>query len=122
MDSAIDTEQIADALAEAQFGEPPSSLRGVHDALVEAATAFGKDVEVTHQTGSVSLRRSKLFALIEAPSATRIRLGVNLPGMSPTDRLVRADGMCSHVVSLASVDEVDDQVLAWLRAAYDRAR
>jgi hypothetical protein len=30
--------------------------------------------------------------------------------------------MCSHVVSLASVDEVDDQVLAWLRAAYDRAR
>jgi hypothetical protein len=122
MDSAIDAGQIADALAEAQFGEPASTLRAVHDALVQAATGFGKDVEVTHQTGSVSLRRSKLFALIEAPSGTRIRLGVNLPGMSPTDRLLEAGGMCSHAVSLGSVDEVDDQVLAWLRAAYDRAR
>jgi hypothetical protein len=30
-------------------------------------------------------------------------------------------GMCSHRVDLASADDVDADVLGWLRAAYDVA-
>ncbi|MGO4691274.1 DUF4287 domain-containing protein [Glaciibacter sp. 2TAF33] len=115
------TDQSADALVDTQLSGPKSGLRPIYDALVEAAVSFGSDVEVAPKKASVSLRRHKQFALIEAPSAGRIQLGVNLPGLSPTDRLLPAGGMCSHKVSLASVDDMDGQVLAWLRAAYDRA-
>jgi hypothetical protein len=118
---ARDTDQTADALVDAQFSGSKSGLRPILDALVETVTGFGSDVEVAPKKASVSLRRHKQFALIEAPSAGRVQLGVNLPGLSPTDRLLPSDGMCSHKISLASVDELDDQVLAWLRAAYDRA-
>jgi Domain of unknown function (DUF5655)/Domain of unknown function (DUF4287) len=118
---ARNTEQTADALVESQFAGPKAGLRPIYDALVQAATDFGTDVEVTPKKTSVSLRRSKQFALIEAPSPKRIQLGVNLPGMSPTERLLEAGGMCSHKVSLTNVEDVDEQLRAWLRAAYDRA-
>ena len=70
---------------------------------------------------SVSLRRSKQFALIEVPSAKRVQLGIQLKGEPTTDRLIAGNAMCSHRVDLATVDEVDDELLAWLRAAYERA-
>ena len=67
------------------------------------------------------MRRSRQFALIEVPSAKRIQLGLQLKGEPPTERLLPGNAMCSHKVNLATVDEVDDELLGWLRLAYDRA-
>ena len=36
-----------------------------------------------------------------------------------TDRLLAGNAMCSHKVNLS--EDVDEQVVAWLRAAYERA-
>ena len=69
----------------------------------------------------VSLRRSKQFALVEAPSAKRVQLGIQLKGAPPTERLRVGNAMCSHKVSLSSVDEIDDELLGWLHEAYNRA-
>ncbi len=96
-------------------------LRPVYDRLIEAAKALGSDVDVALKKNSVSLRRSKQFALIEVPSAKRVQLGIQLKGEAATGRLLASTGMCSHRVDLATVDEVDDELLAWLRAAYERA-
>ena len=97
------------------------ALRPVYERLIEAAKALGPDVEVAPKKSSVSLRRSKQFALIEVPSAKRVQLGIQLKGEPTTDRLLAGNAMCSHRVDLATVDEVDDELLAWLRAAYERA-
>jgi len=97
------------------------ALRPLYDRLIDAATALGTDVEVAPKKSSVSLRRSKQFALIEVPSAKRVQLGIQLKGDPATERLLASNGMCSHRVDLATADEVDDEVLAWLRAAYERA-
>ena len=112
-----DTEQTeVDLVAGAK--EP---LRPVYERLLEVAKLLGPDVEVAPKKTSVSLRRSKQFALIEVPSAKRVQLGIQLKGEPTTERLVTGNAMCSHRVDLATVDEVDDELLAWLRAAYERA-
>jgi len=62
----------------------------------------------------VSLRRSKQFAVVEAASAKRVQLGVQLKGEPVTDRLLTGNAMCSHKVNLSDVGDV----VGRLRAAY----
>ncbi len=69
----------------------------------------------------MSLRRRKQFGVVQAPSAKRVDLGLNLSELEPTGRLQTATGMCTHRVILTSASEVDNEVIAWLGAAYERA-
>lgn len=108
-------------LLAAQYSGRKAALRPTCDAVVALAQTFGEDVEVAIKKTGVSLRRSKQFALIEAPSAKHVRLGLNLRGRPATGRLVDASGMCTHQVLLASPADVDDEVATWLRDAYERA-
>ena len=53
--------------------------------------------------------------------ADRIDLGLNVPGAPGAGRLVVTTGMCTHKVGLRSTDEVEDELVEWLRQAYNRA-
>ena len=108
-------------LVAAQYAGPKAALRPVYDAIVAAATGLGPDVEVAPKRTAVSLRRAKQFAVVEAPSAKRVQLGLQLKGDPVTDRLLAGNAMCSHKVNLTAVTDVDDEVVDWLRAAYGRA-
>ena len=96
-------------------------LRPIYQALVQAVSAFGGDVEQAPKKAGVSLRRRKQFALIEPTTKTRIDIGINLKGISPTERLKVAGGMCTHKVAVTSLEEVDDELIDWLCAAYEQA-
>jgi len=109
-------------LIDAQYQGAKAALRPVYEALVAAVRDFGDDVEVSPKKASVSLRRSKQFALIEPVSAKRVQLGVNLGDALPTERLILATGMCTHKVSLTAPDDVDPELVRWLKQAYDAAR
>jgi hypothetical protein len=109
------------ALVDAQYSGGKEALRPVYERVVEAARALGDDVEVAPKKTSVSLRRAKQFALVEAPSRSRLQVGLNLRGTAPTERLRSATGMCTHRVDLTGADDVDDELVGWLRAAYDAA-
>jgi len=119
-----DTETSADDWVDAQYAGAKSALRPIHDRLVEVVRAFGDDVDVAPKRTSVSLRRSKQFALIEPASAQRIVLGIALGkdwGDARDDgRLTVWGGMCSHRVDVRGRDEIDDELVSWVRAAYDR--
>lgn len=108
-------------LLEAQYSGGKAALRPIYEAVVSASRALGDDVAVVVQKTGVSLRRRKQFGLVQAPSAKRVELGLNLAEMKPTDRLETSSGMCTHRVVLTSPSDVDNEVLAWLRAAYDKA-
>jgi hypothetical protein len=110
-----------DDLVAAQYAGAKAPLRAIHDLIVEAATQFGTDVEIVPKKTGVSLRRSKQFGLIEVPSAQRVQLGVQLRGEPTTERLLAGNAMCSHRVILTSPEQVDPEVLGWLREAYTRA-
>jgi hypothetical protein len=102
------------------FSGSKAALRPINDRLLDVARAFGSDVEVAPKQTTVSLRRHKQFACITPASAKRIELGIQVKGATETERL-RAwpGGMTSHRVSLTAFDDVDDELIAWLRAAYD---
>ena len=86
--------------------------------------AFGKDVELSPKKAYVSLRRSKQFGLIQPSTATRVDVGLNLKGLAPKGRLEASgsfNSMCTHRVRLESPKQVDAELVAWLREAYDKA-
>ncbi|GAB2454533.1 putative transport protein [Conyzicola lurida] len=115
-----DASVTEDDLVAAQYDGAKGALRPVYERLVAAAMELGDDVEIVPKKTGVSLRRSKQFALIEAPSAVRVQLGLQLKGEPVTDRLLAGNAMCSHRVNVTAVDEIDDELLGWLREAYER--
>lgn len=107
-------------LVDAQYAAKKSALRPVYDLIIDTVRGLGDDVEVVPKKTSVSLRRTKQFAVIEAMRASRIQLGLQLRDEPTTDRLLAWGGMCSHKVNLAAVADVDDELIGWLREAYER--
>jgi hypothetical protein len=109
-----------DDLIEKQYAAKPN-LRPIYDAIVSAVSDFGPDVDIAPKQASVSLRRSKQFALISPATKSRVDVGINLKGDPGTERLKAVGGMCTHSVGVTAVEQVDDELLGWLRDAYDRA-
>ena len=110
-----------DLLADIYIG-PKAALRPIHEALVQAITRLGS-YETAPKKGYVNLRRNKQFAMIGPATNTRVELGLNMKGIAATDRLLEqpSGGMCNYKVKLMAVDEVDAQVVAWIRLAFDSA-
>ena len=113
-----------DELLDAQYAGAKSDLRPLYDALSALVTSFGKDVELSAKKAYVSLRRSKQFGIIKPSTKTRIDVGINLKGQPSTARLAegkRFGGMVSHQVEVKSADDIDDELVGWLREAYERS-
>ncbi len=113
------------ALLEAQYAGAKAALRPIYDALERAARRLGKDVEVMPRKSQVTFSRAKSFAVVRPAARDRVELALKLHGTKGSSRLVanpKALGSDpSHVVALRAVADVDAQVSAWLRAAYQRA-
>src|ERR1700674_3366231 len=98
-----------------------ASLRPVHDQLMAAVNALGKDIEVAPKRGYVSLRRTKQFGMIQ-PVAGRVDVGLILKDEPAGGRLEKNPiVMFTHRVRVSRLDEIDVELLAWLKRAYDRA-
>lgn len=113
-----------DDLLAAQYVGAKSELRPVYDALIAAVNGFEGDFEVAPKKAYVSLRRQKQFAIIQPSTKTRLDIGLNLKGEAITNRLEASgsfNSMCSHRVRLVNVEDVDDELLAWIKAAFDKA-
>ncbi len=111
-------------LVAAQYAGAKAGLKPIYDKLVGICEGLGRDVELSPKKAYVSLRRSKQFGLIQPSTATRLDLGLALKGAAPKGRLEAAGSwtaMVSHRVKLASVADVDAEVKAWLKQAYDAA-
>jgi Domain of unknown function (DUF5655)/Domain of unknown function (DUF4287) len=101
-----------------------ASLKPIHAALMTAITTFGDDIELAPKKGYVSLRRKKQFAMIQPTTATRIDLGLILKDVPATERLESAasfNALFTHRVRVNTINDVDAQVVAWLKQAYDLA-
>ena len=113
-----------DDLLTAQYAGKKAPLKPIYEALAKAIAKFGKDVEFSPKKTYVSLRRTKQFALIQPTSAVRLDVGINLKDALATKRLELSgsfNAMVSHRVRVATIEEVDAELLAWLRQAYSLA-
>ena len=113
----------ADSDALAQIYPPEKAhLRAIHDALVVALAPWG-EYEIAPKKSYVALRRKKQFAMLGPKSAERSELCINLKEEVGNDRIVKQKpgGMCQYAVSLARPEDIDQEVLAVLRQAFDAA-
>lgn len=104
------------------YAGPKAALRPVHDAVMAVISAFGP-FEIAPKKGYVSLRRKKQFAMIGPGTKSRVEVGLNMKGQQPTARLTElpAGGMCQYRVYVTNANEVDAELVAWIRTAYDSA-
>lgn len=121
---AVSAEAAGEDLVGQQYAGAKAALKPIYEALVAKLQRFGPDVELSPKKGYVSLRRSKQFGLIQPSTATRLDVGLNLKGVPPAGRLEASgsfNAMCTHRVRIAALNEVDAELLGWLKQAYDRA-
>ena len=120
--AASTTDESSDDLVAAQYSGAKADLKPIYDAVIAYVQALGGDVEFAPKKASVSLRRSKQFALVTPATKTRVDLGINIKGKAPEGRLEASkNAMCTHVVKLTAASELDDEVKSWLKEAYSAA-
>lgn len=113
-------------VVEAQYSGAKAALRPIYDRLAEAIHQLGDDVDFGPRKTYVAIHRKNQFAIIQASTNSRVDLGLRLKGMAATERLVPAgnfgSGSITHKISLTSLDQIDAELLAWLKAAYNAVK
>ena len=112
------------SLIDQQYAGAKAALRPIYEAVIAAIAGFGTDVEVAPKKAYVSLRRGKQFAIVQPSTSTRIDIGLVLPDVPPDERLEAAgsfNAMMTHRVRIEKATQINKQLIAWLRQAYDRA-
>ncbi len=99
-------------------------LLPIYEKLLKSMKKFGKDVIVTPKKTSVSFIRKRQFALVKPATKTRIDLGLKIKDKPTAGRLENSGPfgtMCSHRVQLTNVNQVDKELVGWLKEAYDKS-
>lgn len=110
-----------EVLAEIYSGSK-ADLRPIHDKVLAGIGKFG-EFEIAPKKGYVSLRRKKQFAMVGPASKGRVEVGLNMKDIQGAERLVAQapGGMCQYKVYLTAATEVDKELMAWIKQAYDHA-
>lgn len=98
-------------------------LKPFYDKLISEITTFGKDIEVAPKNSYVSLRRKQQFAILKPATKTRFEIGLNLKGQESKGKLEseKPNSMCSHIIKLTDQNEIDKEVIEWIKVAYNNA-
>ena len=110
-----------DVLGEIYTGNK-AHLRPIHDKILASIGGFGS-FENVPKKGYMSLRRKKQFAMVGPATKDRVEVGLNMKGVPETPRLAvqPPGGMCQYKVKLTSPAEVDAELIAWIKQAFDAA-
>jgi hypothetical protein len=111
-----------DAVLDEIYSGTKAAFRPIHDTLMKHIDRFG-EYEVVPKKGYVSLRRKKQFAMIGPKTNTRFEVGINAKDFKKSARLSEQPkgSMCNYIVSLTDASEVDSDLIAWIKSAYESA-
>ena len=109
----------ADELIAGQYADRPQ-LRPVLDAVLAALPAVGPATVQARKTFVSLVTPRRTFAVIQATTKTRVDLGLRLEHERPGGRLLAARdlGAATVRIPLTRPEDVDAEVLGWLRRAY----
>ena len=117
------TEPAAAAdLLDGIYSGPKAHLRALHDQLIAEISKLGAHEKAAKKT-YISLRRKKQFAMLGPATKDQIELGLNVKDLRPGPRLKAMPplGMCQSTVRLSRADEINAELMGWVRAAYAAA-
>jgi hypothetical protein len=109
----------ADELIAGQYIDRPR-LRPVLDAVLAALPALGPVTVQARKTCVSLVTPRRVFAVIQATTKSRVDLGLRLDHERPGGRLLAARdlGAATVRIPLTRPEDVDADVLSWLRRAY----
>ncbi len=114
-----ENDQIAD-----HFKGNKTIWREPYDKLLSAVSSFGNDVSVKSGASYLSfLKAGKKFAIIQV-TGDRLDIGIKRKGVEPTDTFKPAgawNSMVTHRVQISKPDQINQEIIDWLQAAYDAA-
>lgn len=120
--SKKDQDSVDDLLTNQYKGK--EELKPIYEKLISEISKFGSDITRTPKKGSVSVIRKRQFALIKPATKTRIDLGLKIKEKPTTERLENSGPfgtMCTHRVKLSSIGDVDQELVGWLKEAYEKS-
>ena len=117
--------EAAEGYVEKMFSGSKATLRPIYDEILKVGLRVGKDVKACPCQTIVPLYRKHVFAQIKPTTTKRIDIGFALGDMKAKGRLIDTGGFAkkdriTHRIPLESVNDIDDEVKQWLKAAYDR--
>jgi predicted transport protein len=118
--AASEQERSLDQVLDDLYAGPKAALRPIHERLQEELEGWGEFEWVPKKT-YISYRRKKQFATIGPATKTRVEVGLNMKGVTATERLetLPAGQMCNYKVKLTEAEQVDAELMGWIRMAYE---
>ena len=97
-------------------------LREIHDRIMERLEDLG-DFEISAKKSYMSLRRRKQFAKVGPATRSEVEVGLDFEHTDPPERLEaeKPGSMCRWRIRISDPDEVDDELIGWIRQAYEEA-
>ena len=116
--AGLSTQDVLDEI----YSGPKAALRPIHEAVMAELMLLGQ-FEIVPKKGYVSLRRKRQFAMLGPASKGRLEIGLNMKAVEATGRLeaLPPGGMCQYKVYLTNPAEVDEELLGWIRQAFESA-
>lgn len=118
---SVKTEPEQDVV-DAFYTGSKSTLIPIHNAVMNEINQFG-DFDLVPKKTYVSLRRKRQFAMLGPGTKGRVELGLNMKGLQASDRLIaQPEGsMCQYKVYLTNLQDVDNELISWIKIAYESA-
>ncbi|HET6204276.1 MAG TPA: DUF5655 domain-containing protein [Planctomycetota bacterium] len=118
--------EAAERYVEEMFAGSKAGLRPIYEKLLETAFSIAEDVKVCPCQTIVPIFRRHVIAQIKPSTRTRIDFGLALgkrSGKLPK-RLIDTGGAAkkdriTHRIEVTSVDDLDGDLVRWLKTAYD---
>jgi hypothetical protein len=110
----------ADELIAGQYADR-SHLRPIYDAIINAVMGIGAVTIQTRKTYVSLLTARRTFARVQPTTKNRVDVGLRIEAQKPSGRLQpsRIHETMKLQISLTSIEEMDAEVLSWLRRAYE---
>lgn len=116
------TENPEELITEQYKGK--ENLKPWYDRIMNEINMFGNDVTISPKKAYVSVRRKKQFAIIQPSLKTRLDVGVNIKGVEATGNIEAAgswNSMCTHRIKLTDEKQISQELINWIKQAYEQA-
>lgn len=114
--------KASDQVLDEIYSGAKAHMRPIHEKLVKEINKFG-EFEIAPKKGYVSLRRKRQFVMIGPKTNTRFEVGINAKDLKKSPRLLEQPkgSMCNYIINVTDLKEVDSELIAWIKSAYEGA-
>jgi uncharacterized protein DUF5655 len=112
----------ADDLIENQYADRPAT-RPIYDALLALLPQVGEIEVQARKTYVAFLTPKRTFSALVPTTRTRSDLGLRLPATQPASGKLEVarnfpQSSITHKIGLTSADDIDDEVVDWIKRSY----